>query len=76
MSVYRRYTWADPIERLKNAGATSDAVRLDTNGVVKFPGGWMHPNSFRAICGDAAYEALLKLPRVQSEYTAEELEKD
>jgi hypothetical protein len=54
-------------------GLASEAVRLDTNGVVIFPGGMMHPKSYRDICGEAAYQALLKLPRVQSEYTDEEL---
>jgi hypothetical protein len=66
---YRRYTWADNKDRLTNAGALnagelSQAVHLDANGVmVIFPGGWMHPGSFRFIAGEQAYQELLKRPR-------------
>jgi hypothetical protein len=67
MSVYRRYTVCDNLIRLHNAGALeagelSQAVHLDTNGVVCFPGGWMHPMSFRDIAGEEAYQELLKRP--------------
>lgn len=78
MKTYREYTglsasalqlqWK-PLE----AGQLSAAVHLDTNGAVVFPGGMMHPKSFRDICGEQAYQELLARPRVQSEYTAEEL---
>ena len=74
MVKYRKYTICDNLVRLHNAGALSDAVHLDTNGVVCFPGGYMHPGSFRYIAGEEAYQALLARPRVQSEYTDEELE--
>jgi hypothetical protein len=75
---YRKYTVCDNKERLTNAGALkagelSQAVHLDTNGVVRFPGGMMHPESFRFIAGEQAYQELLARPRVQSEYTEEEL---
>lgn len=51
----------------------ADNVHLDTNGVVVFPGGMMHPYSFRDLMGEEAYQELLARPRVQSEYTEEEL---
>ncbi len=58
----------------------AENVHLDTNGVVVFNvdgmAGWMHPYSFREIAGEEAYQELLARPRVQSEYTAEELEKE
>jgi len=50
----------------------SDVVYLDTNGVVVFPGGWMHPESFRFLVGEDAYQELLKRPRVQSEFSERE----
>jgi hypothetical protein len=54
-----------------------ESVNLDTNGVVVINTGviraWMHPYSFRDIYGEEAYQELLKRPRVQSEYTEEEL---
>jgi hypothetical protein len=74
MSDFVKFTFPKqpPTEPLK-AGELSQAVHLDTNGVVIFPGGMMHPYSFRDICGEEAYQELLKRPRVQSEYTDEEL---
>jgi hypothetical protein len=53
-------------------------VNLDTNGVVVISDGehfrgWMHPYAFRDIMGEEAYQELLARPRVQSEYTEEEL---
>ena len=61
----------------------AEGVNLDTNGVVVYTingpygpiHGWMHPKAFRDIMGDAAYQELLARPRVQSEYTDEELSK-
>lgn len=57
----------------------AEGVNLDTNGVVVIHtngmNAWMHPESFRDIMGDEAYQELLKRPRVQSEYTDEELSK-
>ena len=73
---YGGWEFGDVITLKMAHGLASNAVRLDTNGVVIFPGGMMHPQSFRFLCGDAAYEALLALPRVQSEYTDEELSRD
>jgi hypothetical protein len=71
---YKTFTFGEmpKCEPLKD-GELSQAVHLDTNGVVVFPGGWMHPFSFRDIAGEAAYQELMKRPRVQSEYTEEEL---
>lgn len=71
---YKTFTFGEPppMEPLKE-GELSQAVHMDTNGVVVFPGGCMHPFSFRDIAGEAAYQELLKRPRVQSEYTEEEL---
>ena len=66
--------YAKRTKKLK-AGELSQTVHLDTNGVVCFPGGWMHPFSFRYIAGEAAYQELLKRPRAQGEYTEEELSK-
>ncbi len=44
----------------------SRAVHLSEDGIVLFPGGAMHPESFRFIVGDEAYQYLLKQPRVPS----------
>jgi len=73
MVTYRKYTICDNLVRLHNAGALSDAAHLDANGVVCFPGGFMHPSSFRFLVGEEAYQVLLARPRTQSEYTKEEL---
>lgn len=75
---YRKYTVFDNKVRLTNAGALtagelSQDVHLDINGVVCFPGGWMHPESFKFLCGETAYKELLARPRVQSEFTDEGL---
>jgi hypothetical protein len=43
-------------------------VHLDTEGVVNFPGGFMHPYSFRDLMGEEAYQELLARPRVPSPY--------
>lgn len=59
----------------------AEGVNLDTNGVVVIFDavhhfkGWMHPLSFREEYGEEAYQELLARPRVQSEYTEEELSK-
>lgn len=75
MTEYRKYTFAekDMALRITVGGKLSDAVHLDTNGVVIFPGGMMHPESFRFLVGEHGYQELLKRPRVQSEYTDDEL---
>lgn len=44
-------------------------IQLTVSGVVWIPGlGFMHPNSFREMAGEAAYEELLKRPRVVTSY--------
>lgn len=43
-------------------------AHLDTEGAVIFPGGIMHPYSFRDIFGEDAYQELLARPRVPSPY--------
>ena len=76
MTEYRTYKFPEqPRPEPFNAGELSQAVHLDTNGVVIFPGGMMHPESFRFLVGEQAYQELLARPRVQSEYTDEELSK-
>ena len=52
------------------------AVRLDVNGVVLFPGGMMHPYTFRDMMGEDAYQELLARPRVASPYSKENTEDD
>lgn len=42
---------------------------LTVEGAVKFDGGYMHPESYRQLFGEAAYQELLAGPRVKSEYT-------
>ena len=55
-----------------------EGIHLDTNGVVVYAVdgivGWMHPISFREMFGEELYQELLARPRVQSEYTPEELD--
>jgi hypothetical protein len=67
-----------PVKRVKMS-KLAEVVNLDTNGVVVFSvgkmHGWMHPGTFRAMMGEEAYQELLARPRVQSEYTDEELNK-
>ena len=47
-------------------------IRLTVSGVVWIPGvGWMHPQSFRDIAGEEAYQELLKRPRVVTSYDDE-----
>lgn len=43
--------------------------KLTVEGAVKFDGGYMHPETYRQLMGEAAYQELLKGPIVQSEYT-------
>lgn len=55
----------------------AEGVNLDTNGVVVLTAngvrlGWMHPFQFRDMFPEH-WEELLARPRVQSEYTEEEL---
>ena len=54
---YKTFTFGEmpPCAPLKE-GELSQAVHLDTNGVVIFPGGMMHTESFRFIAGDAVYQ--------------------
>lgn len=47
-------------------------VHLTVAGAVMFPGGFMHPDSFREIMGEEAWQELLKRPRIVSEYDEEE----
>lgn len=59
------------------SGKLAKGVNLDTNGVVVLTDGehflgWMHPYSFRDMFPEF-WEELLARPRVQSEYTEEEL---
>lgn len=77
MGDYKTYTFGEPQPRPEpfKVGELSDAVHLDTSGAVVFPGGMMHSESFRFLCGELAYQELLKRPRVQSEYTDEELDR-
>ena len=76
MTDYRKHTFPKmPRPAPIAADELSQAVHLDTQGAVIFPGGMMHPESFRFLAGEEAYQALLKRPRVQSEYTDEELSK-
>jgi hypothetical protein len=44
-------------------------IRLSVAGVVVIPGvGMMHPDSFKDVAGEEAYQYLLTLPRIVTEY--------
>ncbi len=47
-------------------------VRLTASGVVAFRGGFMHPESFRDLMGEEAYQELLKRPRIVTSYDVED----
>jgi hypothetical protein len=49
-----------------------EGVNLTVGGAVKFPGGYMHPESFRNLWGEEAYQELLERPRVVCEYDYED----
>lgn len=51
-----------------------DDVRLTVGGAVKFQGGYMHPEYFRDMMGEQAYQELLSRPRVVCEYDYEDEE--
>lgn len=51
---------------------TRDTVRMTVGGAVKFDGGYIHPESYRELMGEDAYQELLALPRVVCEYDEEE----
>ena len=51
-----------------------EGVNLTVGGAVKFPGGYMHPESFRNLWGEEAYQELLERPRVVCEYDYEDEE--
>lgn len=42
---------------------------LTIEGAVMFDGGYMHPEAYRTLAGEEAYQELLAGPRVKSEYT-------
>jgi hypothetical protein len=46
----------------------AEGVNLTVGGAVKFPGGYMHPEAFRDLMGESAYQELLDRPRVVCEY--------
>lgn len=55
------------------------SANLDTNGVVVISENgvllaWMHPSTYRDFAGEPAFQEMVARPRVQSEYTPEELE--
>jgi len=47
----------------------ADDVFISYEGVVIFSGGFMHPEVFRDMMGEEAYQELLARPRKPSEYT-------
>lgn len=49
-----------------------EGVNLTVGGAVKWPGGYCHPEAFRDLMGEEAWEELLARPRVVCEYDYEE----
>jgi len=49
-------------------------VRLTVSGAVYFPGGFMHPISFREMFGQEMWEELLARPRIVTSYDIPEEE--
>jgi hypothetical protein len=50
-----------------------DDIQLTVSGVVWIPGvGMMHPESFRDMAGEEAYQELLKRPRIVTSYDLED----
>lgn len=48
-------------------------IRLTVNGVVWIPGfGFLHPQTFKDIAGEEAYQWLLAQPRIVTSYDTEE----
>lgn len=46
----------------------ADDVRLTDDGVVVFGCGFMHPETFKDMMGEAAWQELLSRPRIPSLY--------
>lgn len=65
----RKWIVRSRAKRVKFRAPLRDDIRLTVSGVVWVPGiGFLHPETFRLCCGNAAYRELLRRPRVVTAY--------